>query len=1113
MNSKKKLYVFVLALIMLVSLSCGIGLSAFAAEDVITTESIGNPVDEVAIPEHTTFALETGDFVKNNWGIYEKMSIADGALISTSSEVNATAKYTGTRYQLEDSIKFNLKISSLPSGSSVMLGLRCNPEGDTFIWNGSMICIYLNLNGYTLYVNRDGTETGIDDSLGSGKLTTPLNLNEVYTIEFGAIDTKNGVEVFLAVNDTLQFIKTYNQSFAKENTTFKIASMSTSVFVASGVDNSGEVGSNTERPNNNLAKNDASLDGWANILNCFNPDLEKEESTNSLKLGNKGAIAYADCIKFSQVDFDFQFQNTDTTAIFMFNKSRRGTFFDSILQQAEYNLNNGYAIAIMRDGIINIQKSVASVYGEVSTLKTIFVEPFGEESHHLTVTFSAEGNKATISVFVDGKLNGYQVIDNGSATSYQGGYISFQKMKYGGDFIVRDFKYDGEVIDTQEGKNTEVKNVYLAQFFEKGKHDFADYENKNILHWSYTKDSDYLQYVTVECEGKELAKVEYPTNTVVIDDQYVGKDAQIIVHTVDKTEKCLDIKFEDVRSDYQVPENNYNYRIAIRENKTTGFAEFYYNDGKTPADQSLRYMPVGSNYVLLKDYWQSVPFEGSETVTLNNYNPMEMEAMLALMAKNSYNSLRVFLGGFNDDVCGGMSGPSSTKNDSSKYYLYNGKRAFYKPYMDNLTDFMTRCQKYGVYVLFVMGDELIETEFLDEYRSGITSKNMFYLNEKQIQGKEIYTKAFIQFLQDYDKANNTKLINTVLALSNTNESAYDALHWPFNQPGAVTLANGKTYDMTKNEDRQAAADEGKIYFYDRFVKAVKEMDQQLLTCEGMFTLMAVGNYTDDNPDAAYGLRPLGSSSAFPTTLDVLARTSLDFFDVHIYHTTDMEIKAAIGANMRSLKYNDEVVAAQAKKPIIMAEFGAFRNKCKNDFETGKEIIVQQRDYVMGPAYHFQGFITWQINEFKQTELFAMLEDDASFFEGELRYIYIQKAELVTQGAKLSYVQNESLDISGLQVKAYYSDGSTKTLNADKLLLWNEDEIDMSSVGDKTVKVLFDENTLFTYDISVKENSSPNPPPVDNPKTGCGGNLIGNLMLAAGTFVLLSAVMILKKKSN
>ena len=1027
---------------------------------------------EFILPEHSVFSLQENDFAKNNWDIYQNISISDKTLISTSGATHAMAKYSGGRYGQEDAIRFKIKIANVKD--KIMLGLRADVGGGEMFWNCSMICVRFSLTDYDVQVNSSGVWNDFR-TVASNPLKTQLERNVDYVIEAGAIDVENGTLIYLAIDDVVQFAYTddLEHRIDATNRTFKIGSYDESVFVVSDENSSGQ-GTSAERENADLAATKVGNENWANILNAFNPDLTKGEN-DSLSFGNMGAIVYAERLSVSQIDFDFKFTDVKGQVAFLFNKARRGTFFNQFLQQAEYQTNMCYAVVIQADGIVSVVKATASALDSATALKSLWVSPFGNDQHHITIRFSTEGNAATIEIYFDGALKGYSTEDPTSSETFRSGFVGFQKLAYGGTVEINDFRYTGEVIDSDEGKNTEVKNVFLAQFYAKDKHDFLEYEGSNVLRWSYPKDSDYLKEIEVKVEGNTVGKVGYPVSTVIIPDELVGKEAEIIVHSVDGITKNKTIELKDERAESETTAAERTERIAVRENAVTGFAEFYYDDGVTPAAEAKRFMPVGHNFLTLKDGWESSCFEASDVYSLNNYDPKEVEAMLAAMAKYNYNSLRVFLGSTTSDSVGGMAGPASTKKTDADFYMYNGKRAYYLPYMNNLVDFMTRCQKYGIYILYVLGDSLPGTDLFNV--GGLISDNARYLNAQQIYGKQLYAKSFIQYFLDYDEEHGTSLINTIFALSNANESFYNSATWPFNQRGTanhiVTLANGKTYDMDVLKDRQDAADEGKLYFYSKFVEAVKSVDPRMLTCEGTYTLMAAGNYKDSDPDANYGLTQIGDwNSSFPTSLDVMMKTDLDFFDVHIYHTTGKDLIPAVAENMRSLKYGEAVRKGQATKPIIMAEFGAFRAKCNNDFEYGKKLVVDQRDYVLSDAYHFQGFITWQLNEFKQTELFAMFEDDEEFFKNELRYIYIQKSELIGN-AKTTYVVGDELDFAGLKIKDLLSDGTTKTTDVTADMFWNEEDIDMNEIGKKTVELIYKDSVIFTYEITVeKKNEEP-----------------------------------------
>lgn len=1032
-------------------------------------------------PEHTTFELKNSDFNKAGWDVYQNISLTGDSLLCTSSATHATAKYAALRYEGQDAIKFKMNIGSVKD--SIMMATRVDPKGGEMWWNCSYILLRINLKSWDIIVNWNNKNVqGTDWAMvKAGSFTTPLELNKTYDMEFGVVENDGVSTLFLVVDGELTVCVEDNENFPKvsaEGKTFMFGSYDASVYTVAGVDSEG-LTTNVTRPDTSLASNELSLDNWANILNAYNPDMEKDEDNQSLTLDNKGAVAYADCLNFSQIDFDFSFSGKGTSFVFMFNKARRGTYFDSYLQQWEYKENKGYGIVVQAEGMITIIKQTSGAdFSSTTSLKLITGTSFeANTNYHMTLTFKTyetdTGTAADIAVYLNGSAEGYKVNDPTCGVAYRQGYISVQKMNYEEAITLSNLRYEGQTVDTDEGKNTDVKNVYLPQFYEKGKHDFEEFAGKNFLRFSYAKDNDYIRSVSIKVDGTTLRTVEYPVNTIEIPDEYIGQTVKIVVNTIDDTCSVLEYVLEDKRESYEVSEERYGDRIAIRENNITGIAEFYYNDGNTTPENSRRFIPVGHNYLLLKDSWEASSFEASSYVTLNNYDPMEVEAMLALLAKNNYNSLRMFLGGMHNDTVGGMAG-SPSYNKPEDFWYYNGKAAFYQAYMDNLIDFMTRCQKYGIYCLFVLGVQCPQTELFNEANANFHSINTAYLTDIQIEGKKMYVEALMTYFQEYDRNNGTQLVNTIFALSNDNESYYNGGAWPFNTKDTLTFANGKTYNMGNKDDRQAAADEGKLYFYEQISKKIKEMDSELLFCEGTFTLFATNNYSDENPTGNYGISNTG---AFPTTLDVMLRSAIDFMDVHLYYTADMNsadstMDKIIAVNMRSMKYGPEVRAMQAKKPIIMGEFGAFRSNTKNDFENGKEIILGKINLLLSDTYAFQGFMVWQLNEFKQTELYCMLEDDAKFLEGDLKYIYLETAELITDDGKTDYVTGETLDFNGLKVRCTYSDGSTKDIAVTSDMYWNEEDVDMNVAGEKTIELLFDEWKIFEYTIHVEQGVTP-----------------------------------------
>ena len=82
---------------------------------------------------------------------------------------------------------------------------------------------------------------------------------------------------------------------------------------------------------------------------------------------------------------------------------------------------------------------------------------------------------------------------------------------------------------------------------------------------------------------------------------------------------------------------------------------------------------------------------------------------------------------------------------------------------------------------------------------------------------------------------------------------YDhADQWPFTRKeGNFTAANGKTYDLSRIDQRQALMDEGYHHYHERIAAAVKAIDAEMLVAEGVFVPRAVGK----DPEQHAGVWP------------------------------------------------------------------------------------------------------------------------------------------------------------------------------------------------------------------------------------------------------------------
>ena len=69
------------------------------------------------------------------------------------------------------------------------------------------------------------------------------------------------------------------------------------------------------------------------------------------------------------------------------------------------------------------------------------------------------------------------------------------------------------------------------------------------------------------------------------------------------------------------------------------------------------------------------------------------------------------------------------------------------------------------------------------------------------------------------------LLPTLLGLECQNEAYLRANAWPFTEKeGTFKAANGKTYDLSETDQRQALMDEGYRHYHQRIVTAVKAID-------------------------------------------------------------------------------------------------------------------------------------------------------------------------------------------------------------------------------------------------------------------------------------------------
>jgi hypothetical protein len=394
-------------------------------------------------------------------------------------------------------------------------------------------------------------------------------------------------------------------------------------------------------------------------------------------------------------------------------------------------------------------------------------------------------------------------------------------------------------------------------------------------------------------------------------------------------------------------------KIGIR--KSGKYAHFYNTQSGRP------FFVKGMNYIRLR-HGDHATFEAAVGPSPAYYDRKQAEDMLKSLADNGYNTVRVFIIG------------RSSRNPGIGGH-YQETQGFYEPYMENVMDFLRLARAYGIYVLPTFGDgELPRNKY---YRDRIKDLpggiNVMYLTPEGIEAKTKYVVDFFTYIKTRDES----LLHVLLGIQLQNEQHVRCDAWPFTQTqGILTMPNGKSYDMSVAEQRQRLMDEGINHYHNILTKAIKTVAPELLVCEGVFTLRAVGK----SPDTHKGVFPVSSGDKrFPPAATVLGKSDLDFIDIHFYRTRrDEPVSEAFGRDMDSMAfYSGEMRAIQKLKPVILGEFGSFRHVDDTFAQAGNNLL-DIRDLAI--EHHMMGIMMWTYDTFEQKQLYPAMEDKGPFLK-------------------------------------------------------------------------------------------------------------------------------------
>jgi hypothetical protein len=366
------------------------------------------------------------------------------------------------------------------------------------------------------------------------------------------------------------------------------------------------------------------------------------------------------------------------------------------------------------------------------------------------------------------------------------------------------------------------------------------------------------------------------------------------------------------------------HRIRIRT--VNGVAEFY--DRETDST----FVPRGSNYIRLANLQSTSGgfFNYHSTFNVGLYDAERAEAALTRMQADGYNTVRVFL--TPSCLSGCLGDPAGRLSQE---------------YVANLADFLRRAKSHGIYVIITTDSEpdnpyylnIKDSTWSDDF--GGTNSEYLLLGGIMV-GQQFWSDLVLALIAQEAP------LDAILAYAIRNEFFFETSAAPLNWSyGRVTTANGTTYDMAFEEDRQRMMDEGVVLYIDTIRAAILQVDPT--------ALVTIGFFPPDRPNT------WNSAPRRIRTYPAIWNSSADFIDLHPYPG---------GYNLGQLVENFEMQDFAAK-PVLMGEVGAARSS----YASAASASLALHDWQVDSCnYGFDGWLLWTWDSTEQADFYNGLDD-------------------------------------------------------------------------------------------------------------------------------------------
>jgi hypothetical protein len=361
------------------------------------------------------------------------------------------------------------------------------------------------------------------------------------------------------------------------------------------------------------------------------------------------------------------------------------------------------------------------------------------------------------------------------------------------------------------------------------------------------------------------------------------------------------------------------HRIGIR--LINGAGEFY--DRTT----SEKFVPRGMNYIRLA--WQTKA-DGSRTFGHSLFDPSQYDHSradnaLIKMHADGYNVVRVFL---SPDTMGTESGGLAPA------------------YMENITDFLNSAKANQMYVMFTL--DWIPGGKYGEILNADCCTTFALMNANFLPPAGL--KANQAFYQDFIGELNRLGAPTeyIFSYELRNEMFFDGDQPPLSlTSGSVTTANGKSYDMSKPDDKQRMLDENLVYWIDSMRASILQVDYTALVSVGFFQPQSPNPTRIGDPRIA-------------VTQPAIWQSKADFIDLHPYPGSELSLKQYV---------ENYGIQDMQTKPILMGEFGGEVKRFAS-LDTAVQRFVDWQ--VESCKYGFDGWLFWTWDLTEQPDFFNAL---------------------------------------------------------------------------------------------------------------------------------------------